>query len=151
VLTELGAAQDAVVALGHHGYCEAPGLVTVMRRLALAEDGALVVEDDVRGAGEHDVVLRVQWAPDLAPEVTRDGLEAVAVAVGRGRRRVAELRVRAEGPRGEAVPVRLEREAVRHSPRYGVVEPSSASVVRLRTALPLRLRHELRTASGPFA
>jgi hypothetical protein len=126
------------VAIGHHGYFAGGLRVSVLRRLALAADGVLTVTDEVRGAGRHDVVLRIQWAPGVEVDARAEGLR-----VRRGERPIAVLRVAAQDAMGNALAVDVATVAARHAPRLGTELEARATEVRAAGVLPLIVVHAL--------
>ena len=133
-LTAFDPSGGGAVELGHHAWCRAPGALSVLRRVALDRSGRLEVRDEVRGRGEHELELRVQWAPGLRPEAARKTAEGLVVEVRGEARALAVLSAAGEG-------LEASEERVEHSPRQGRVEPASCTVLRLKTAVPAALEH----------
>lgn len=144
-VTSFDGSGGGTVELGHSGYLVAPGRVSAWRRLHLREDGTLEVDDELRGAGAHDVALRVQWAPGLAVLPAPAIGETRVLEARRDGRLVARLTVEARDAAGHARPLDVTCVPARHSWRQGAEEAAVTTVLAVRGGLPLRLRHVLST------
>lgn len=138
------------LAVGHHGFAiPAPG-AAVLRSFRLRGDEGLVIEDRVTGAGVHALTLRLPWAPGIEPETPRS-TETPSGGLEFGFRRRGELlgtcRMSARGPQGALLELLVEHVSVRHWPRQGESVPAWTTELRLRSGLPVTIRHDLRPAA----
>ena len=139
-LTSFDPAGAGSVELGHHGWCRPPGALSVLRRLALDEDGTLTVRDELRGKGRHRLELLVQWAPGWEPAPARAGASRLEACGPEGRRAILRL------PEGV---LDVLGEPVDHSPRQGRVVPACRTRAWLETELPAVVEHALLLPAPP--
>lgn len=134
-----------VVVIGHHGYCVSPGSVTVLRQIALSGAGALDALDEVEGAGEHDVVLRLPWAPGIT--LATGSPDALRFDIVRGAARVATCEIEATSP-GGVPPASVRHVPAEHAPRQLEIVTSTTTEVAWRCRLPMTIRHRI-VPKGP--
>ena len=111
----------------HDGYHRLTGRVT-HARLWRVEDGILVIEDDLKGAGWHRADVYFHFAPGLCPQPLRQSVWAL----GQG------LEIETDPAWGWTI------ESGTVHPAMGTVVDASVLHGRIRGALPLRLRTQIR-------
>lgn len=124
-----GGEHGSAASIGHHGFATPAPAIFVLRTLRL--DGArLRVEDAVEGSSEHELTLRLPWAPGIevasregALHLSRDGTLVATCAFESG----AALHVET-----------LEED---HWPRQGERTRALTTVARCRARLPARIVH----------
>jgi hypothetical protein len=144
-MTGFSPEDGGAVAIGHHGYCVSPGLVTVLRQLCLSSSGDLEVIDEVHGSGDHDVVLRLPWAPGTTLAMGDPG--SLRFDLVRGLARVATCEIVATSP-SDVPPPSVQHVPAEHAVRQLEVVPATTTEVAWRCTLPLTIRHRIGPVGG---